>query len=165
MSIFFSGAEIIELAIRIEKNGEEFYNSIASTYNDEELKRVFKNLAAEERQHVVDFEKLYEIEQHEDFFSPYGWEEASHYFSAMAGSKVFTETNGGVEMAKKVQNSLAAIDIALKFEEDSLLFYYGISNSIKAQHQNVIREIINQEKEHKRKLNSLREELLAVKSS
>jgi len=61
MSSVFSGPEIIEMAIRTEENGQKFYNGYAERSKVEGVKSLFSFLADEEKKHIEDFNKLYEI--------------------------------------------------------------------------------------------------------
>jgi len=54
MGIFFSGPEVIEMAIRTEENGEKFYTSHAEKAEVESVKLLFTYLANEEAKHIAD---------------------------------------------------------------------------------------------------------------
>jgi len=58
MSGIFKGSEIVEIGIKIEKNGREFYQSLADSSQNEKVKESCRYLAGEEEKHVEDFKKL-----------------------------------------------------------------------------------------------------------
>ena len=60
------GEEFLELAIEIEKNGRNFYSSIAGKSQDKEVKRVFAQLAEREKEHEEEETDKEEEEREED---------------------------------------------------------------------------------------------------
>ncbi len=52
-----------------------------------------------------------------------------------------------------------ALYIAMGFERDSILFYYEMSNLVPERERGIVKELVEQEKEHLRKLNDIRREL------
>ena len=55
----FSMKEAIKVAIQTEKDVMDFYNKAASITNNERGKKVFEQLASEEREHASHFFKIY----------------------------------------------------------------------------------------------------------
>jgi rubrerythrin len=60
MNISFNADEIMEMAVRIEKNGKSFYLHAAEIESDEKMVSFFKKLAAMEEQHIKIFEQFRE---------------------------------------------------------------------------------------------------------
>ena len=58
MGNIFSGSEVIELGIQIEKNGRDFYNSIAANSKTESSRKAFLKLAGEEEKHITVFQGM-----------------------------------------------------------------------------------------------------------
>ena len=58
MGNIFAGSEIVEIGIRIEKNGKDFYDELVAKTKEENAKTAFKELAAEEEKHIATFQKL-----------------------------------------------------------------------------------------------------------
>ena len=58
MSLFFDASEIVTFAIKIEENGEKFYNHTVQIVGEPEVKQIFKYLAKEEAKHKNTFEEL-----------------------------------------------------------------------------------------------------------
>src|SRR3989304_1008250 len=54
----FSGKDILEMAIRIEENGIQFYTQAGSASKSERLKELFLFLAEEEKRHIAYFEEI-----------------------------------------------------------------------------------------------------------
>ena len=58
MSVVFSGDELINLAIGIERRGITFYDIMAKSTDDEIARMVFEALVNMERQHITIFEDM-----------------------------------------------------------------------------------------------------------
>ncbi|MFH1784028.1 MAG: ferritin family protein [bacterium] len=155
----FSGSEVVEIGIEIEINGMDFYQKLATSTDNASVKDVFLFLAGEEDNHIVAFQKLLDsIQEYEppeaypgDYFV---------YMNALAGSHVFTQKNKGIEIAGKIKNDMEAIEIAIGFEKDSILFFEGMKESVPEQDKSVIDELVKQEKGHLSRLHELRRLLI-----
>jgi rubrerythrin len=56
--MYYSGSEIIEIAIRIEENGQKFYTAAAEIIKgNEDIKVLFSELAEKELPHIAIFQK------------------------------------------------------------------------------------------------------------
>ncbi|MFC1602513.1 ferritin family protein, partial [Pseudomonadota bacterium] len=51
MSVLFTAAEIVTMAIEAEKNGLAFYQAMVSKATDENVRNIFAFLAKEEAEH------------------------------------------------------------------------------------------------------------------
>ena len=58
MSIVFSGGELIEIAIGIERRGISFYDIMAKSADNDEVKTIFETLVDMEREHIRIFEDM-----------------------------------------------------------------------------------------------------------
>ena len=151
MNIRFDADEIIEMAIRIEKNGKSFYLHAAEIESDEKMINFFKKLAAMEQQHIKIFEHfredLSETEKESQVYDPD--EQASMYLKVMAdahggeGNPEITKTLTGKESIKEILN------IALALEKQSILFYIGLVDFIShKQGKDKVNAVIDEEKKH-----------------
>ncbi len=159
MGNIFSGSEITELGVQVEINGRDFYSSLASRSKNLKVKDVFAFLAGEEEKHVEIFKKIsssvskYEPKQAypEEYFG---------YMSALAGDYVFTQKGKGKEMADSIAGEKEALDLAIGFEKDSILFYEGMKNVVPQYDHGIVEELIRQEQNHLMNLTYLKGELL-----
>ncbi len=60
MGNIFTGSEIIELGVQIEKNGKDFYNTLLEKSESQKAKEIFQYLAGEEDKHIAVFQKMVE---------------------------------------------------------------------------------------------------------
>ena len=63
MGNVFSGSEIAEMGIQIEKNGKDFYNTLGTQSKDQKAKKVFEYLAQEEEKHIATFQRILDAVQ------------------------------------------------------------------------------------------------------
>jgi len=159
MGIFFSGPEVIEMAIRTEENGEKFYTSHAEKAEVESVKLLFTYLANEEAKHIEDFSKLYDIvkETGEIIFGDY--EEFKAYMGTFADSKFLTNFTAEADKIKDSTDVQEVIEFAIGFEKETLLFYYGLLEFISEKGRDIVKDIIEQEKAHVEKLTSIKKVL------
>lgn len=145
--MYYSGQEIIEIAVRIEENGNEFYTAAAKAIKeDTEVKGLLLDLAEKELVHIAIFQKLAEHFKAETFeFNP---DEASDYISYLADQHIFGKTGAGAELAKTVRTPKEALEIAFKFENDSVTFYTELEKRTETDAKPLIRQIIEEEVEH-----------------
>lgn len=163
--VHFTGKEVLDMAIRIEENGLKFYTDAGKSARSRELKELFKTLAEEEGQHIkvfLNLKKLLVGDDTTEGFDPY-LEEAQQYLKALADTEVFTIPGDGKAVARSVDNEQEAINIAIGMEKDSLLFYYELERMIREKDRNVVESLIEQEKEHVRKLTEVQTSLFGSK--
>jgi len=158
MTNMYAGSEIVELGIQIEKNGRDFYNGLVEQSKDENSRGMFKTLAGQEEEHITTFQHILSLFNKYEPAESYP-DEYFAYMNALAGDHVFTRENKGEEIARKVKNDREAIDIALRFEKDSIIFYEGMKKLISANDQGIVDSLIAEEQKHICDLISLKKNL------
>ncbi len=140
----YSVREVIEQAIRAERLGREFYTEMAQRFSeDDRVKKLFETLAEKELVHEERFKELMGILGDEE---PEGWDEVSEYMRAAVESEFFLGSDKALTKMKEIKNYQDAVEYALGFEKETLLYYIGIRKSIKE--KDIIDEIINEEHSH-----------------
>jgi len=148
----FSVREIIEQAIQTEKLGNEFYTKMAVKFQDnKELKKLFETLSAHEVRHGNSFVALKEKVKDEE---PEGWDEVTPYLRAIVDSEFFLGKDKCLPSLEHVKTALEAVDFALCFERETLLYYYTLREATKE--KEILDKIIREEKSHIVWLNSLK---------
>jgi len=158
MSVLFSGGELINIAIGIERNGLAFYKSLLKGEKDVMARGAYKYLADMEQQHLKTFQGMLNAVGeygHPEIYT----EEYDLYLKALIDSAVFTDDQAAREMAENVRSSAEAIQIALGAEKDSILFYYEMRNLVRERDQETVDKIIEEEKSHMRQLSDLKKGL------
>ncbi len=158
----FTGQEIVEIAVRIEKNGEKLYRTLAEQTEFRTVQEVFIALANEEKEHVVSFDK---IREEIGSFNP---EEAypgeyTLYLEALINENVFARKEIFQDLAKKVVTALEALDLAVWFEKETLIFLMEIRDSLVRNDLPVLNELVRQEQEHIKKLSEIKKTIAREK--
>lgn len=164
MTIYWSGEEILEMAVQIEKNGVDFYLELAESAKDDNMRGLMQYLAEEEKKHMAIFRKLSGVSDQEHLKNLYELqygEEGRLYLKALADTKIFADSNEAAHWARGAENPSEALGTAIDLEKDSILFYQEMRNFVRADDRNLVDEIINEEKKHIQTLATLKKECLS----
>ena len=145
--MYYSGQEIIEIAVRIEENGNEFYNNAAEMVTGtNDTRSLFLDLAEKELMHIAIFQKLADKFDTESFDFQGG--DSSDYVNNLAETHIFGKPDSGKNLAKTVKTPKEALEIAYKFENDSVTFYTELVKYARSDSKRLVQQIIEEEKEH-----------------
>jgi rubrerythrin len=148
----FSEREILEIAVRMEKNGEHEYRKAANEVSDRVLIESLRWMAAEESEHADFFSGLMgELDTRSK--SPFGVEmDGAFLKDLIGGSSLSLKT---VDFAQ-VASLEALLTIFIGFEEDSILFYQMITPMIEdSETRDRVERIIAEERAHIKRLREL----------
>jgi len=151
--------EIIEIAIEIEKNGETFYNMLAESAETAILKDLFKYLSAEEKKHKLKFQEILKSIGDYQVSEIYYATEYMGYMKALADNRVFRQDISPSDLAKNIKNPMDAIDVAIGFEKDSIIFLYETRDMFEDFEKEAIQMLLKEEKGHIRKLSELKKSI------
>ncbi|MBN1422047.1 MAG: ferritin family protein [Planctomycetes bacterium] len=155
MGVTFNADEVFEMGIRIEENGEAFYQAGAKIVDDPKAREVLLDLARKEKQHAETFRKL-KAELPKDaaqptVFDPEGVGTA--YLKAAADTHVFNMYEAVDEVLQGVKTAREVVRAALGFEKDSIVFFLTMKDVIPAKlGQSQIDRLIREEQMHIRDL-------------
>jgi len=153
----FSGNELIEVALGIERNGIAYYSSLAKSTTDASLRGTYHHLADMEREHIKIFQKMLgSAGKYKPTYAGATEEEYELYLKALVDSAVFIDDKIARQMAQRASSPAEAIQIALGAEKDSILFYSEMRDLVPKQDRPTIDGIIKEEKSHVRQLSSLK---------
>ena len=155
MGNIFSGSEVVEIGIQIEKNGRDYYSTLMNQSKSEKARELFKYLSSEEEKHILTFQKILETVQK---YEPQGLDSDEYYayMNDLASEHVFTQENKGTEIAKTIKSDKEAIEKAIGFEEDSIVFYEGMKKIVPEYDLKVVEWLIGQEQNHLKQLIELK---------
>jgi len=141
----FTLAEIYDLGIRIEKNGEKFYRDAMKQAWSAPIVDMLKRLAEEEVKHVDFFEKRVDaLKQKRE--NPLLDEMGASMLKDILGNQTFSLKDTDVSTIRTV-NELVAI--AIEFEKDTILFYEMVGSFMTDEEsRREIEEIIEEEERH-----------------
>lgn len=141
----FSIREVVGQAVQTEKLGYQFYTTMAEKFkkDNEELNKLFITLAEKELTHEKTFLDLLGMIGDDE---PEGWEEISQYMRAIVESEFFLGKNKSLPSMENIKTVRDAVNFAIGFEKETLLYFYGIKDAVKE--KEIVEEIINEEKSH-----------------
>lgn len=141
----YQGSDIFQFAIRMEENGEKFYNYAASIAKDPKVYGIFTKLASEEIKHrklFADmFSKIDTIMPKESYPGEY-----MTYLQSSIDGKVFS-TTATKELAE-IKDVIAALDFAIGRELDSVLYYSEMKKYVTSSAQGLLEQVIEEERSH-----------------
>jgi len=159
MNIFFSVREVVEMAISTERSGQAFYQTASKLAREKSLEELFRYLAEEEEKHLKTFQGFYDTLKEGPETTPYNWEEAKLYLKALVDSRFFIGPDKAINLAKEAKSELEVIDLAINFEKDTLLVFYEMLQIVKPGDGDLVKRIIEEEKEHVRSLSTMKGKL------
>ncbi|MCD6359699.1 MAG: hypothetical protein J7M38_02470, partial [Armatimonadetes bacterium] len=119
---------------------------------------LFEYLAGEEERHVEAFTEMKQGLEGKTLPESYPGETEA-YIAGLIGDKVFPSEADVVREAEQTADANEAIDRALEMERRSILLYAGIRDLVRESEQHIMDQIIDEERQHIRKLLELRHSL------
>lgn len=155
MGVQFDASDIVGIAMRIEKNGGNFYRFAVQLAKDEMTKEVFQRLADDEDRHGKIFQTmLSKIETHS---LPEGYpDEYGSYLRDYVDSNIIFTKEAMEKELTKIKDIPSALDFAIRREMDSILYYQEIKAFVSKDQHKVIDEIMGEERSHFETLSALR---------
>ena len=153
----FDVTEIYQFAVQIEENGEKFYRAMVEKFDNTKVKDLFGFLAEEEVRHEKVFkEMLAKIEDYSPQESYPG--EYFDYLHAYADNLVFTidKIDEGISGVNTVNE---ALQFAIGKELDTILYYHEMRNVVPKHQQEMVDEIIDEERKHVVQLTEMKRQL------
>lgn len=143
----FEASDIVEIAIRIEENGINFYKFAEQIAKQEEAKKLFSHLAVEEMNHKRIFEGIFAKMEKSNPAESYQGEYSAYLRAYVDNNIIFTKEAMDKELSK-VTDTIAAFDFAIKRELDSILYYHEIKKLVPATQHETLEQIIEEERKH-----------------
>ena len=146
----FSAREIIDMAIKIERNGENYYRQAIAKVTDESLQSLFLFLADEEYEHARRFEAFKQRIKDSDEDRKLA-EISGTMLQNVVGNQRFSLDDADLA---KLDSTEKLIAIAIEFEKDSILFYEMLQSFVEdPETLGELTEIIAEENRHIEMLN------------
>ena len=158
MAFDFSMSEIIKAAIGIEKRGYAFYTVMSKSTPDDGARMVYKRLAGTEKEHIQTFQDM--LAGVAKYEAPEGFaDEYAAYFHALVDSAVFTRDLTHSELASCGSSDITALELGIRGEKDSILFYYNMKDMLPKEEQGAVDKIIAEEKAHLQQLSAIKNKI------
>ena len=158
MSVF-AASDIVEVAIRIEENGINFYKFAEQIAKKEDEKKLFAHLAQAEVAHKKTFESIFAKMEKYNPPESYEGEYGAYLRSYVDNNLIFTKEIMDQQLAK-VKDTSAALDFAIQRELDSILYYHEIKKLVPAAQHGTLEQIIEEERKHYLALTEMKKRFL-----
>lgn len=145
----FTVADIREIAVQIEKNGESAYRQAAEAVNDSKVSEIFTWMADEEKRHAQFFSTIESAEQLTD--EQLGLEKMGRQLlQEMVAGQTFSLER---ETLLKTADFGEALTQAQLLEQDTIMFYEFLLNLVSDEAaRRQLEEVIEEEQRHIRQL-------------
>lgn len=134
MNFALNADELFKIGVEIEKNGRLFYDAAAKAVADPHAAKLFAELSSWEVKHVELFESLRKelpVEARAgDSFDPAS--DTGTYIKEAADNHIFVRSKDPAALGAACKTATEALDIALTFEKDSVVFYTAMKKLIPA---------------------------------
>jgi rubrerythrin len=155
MGMFFSGKELLDIAVKIEKSGAAFYETMVGCARSKTAKTAFKYLADQERQHIKAYHSM--LKAVVDAPPPESYtEEYDEYLKSLVKSAVFSDEAAACTMAENASSDAEGIDFGIRAEKDSILFYTELQDLVRRSDAKIVGNIIEEERSHLMRLSELK---------
>ena len=144
----YSIEEALEMAIQLERNGEEFYTAAAKHARHESAKAFLLEMAKWEKDHQRLFKEIRDSIPQADRAAPVApGGEAAAYLHAMVAGKVFELHDQPLQQFLGQATLALILEQALAMEKEAILFYLGVRELVTAGKEKVD-EVIAEEMRH-----------------
>ena len=148
-----TGDEIVEIAMRLEESGEAFYTAAAEKATDSEVRDLFEDLAVQESYHRRAFQQMGR-DVVELALSPDQWDQFQAYTGALLENHFLANPENALNLASSAKDEQEALQAALDFEKETLLFFHELRDAVRGQGKQVVERIIAEEKRHIQRLSA-----------
>lgn len=154
----FQAAEVLDMAIEIERQGLAFYRGCTAARASESVAEVFEYAADQERRHIEQFAQM--KRDLDEYTVPESYPgETLSYLRGFLSERLFTSVDDASCSAEAIEDEVEAVDMAVELERSTIAFYSGIKQIVRESEQGVIDEIIDEEHRHIRRLLALKNAL------
>ena len=159
MRVLCTVSELVRIGIEDEKAGIAFYSKLARKAAAGKLRDVLSHLVSQERYHQKRFEEMLEALGDEAARESYPGEYEA-YLRELLESRPFTNEESAAAKAEQCEDDSAAVDLASRFERNTLLFMSEMRRLVPVKERSVVDELIREEQQHLVELGRARKELL-----
>jgi len=154
----FQVSEIVQMAVDEEHNGYYFYKTLAECADHPGLREMAETLAVQERGHEKAFialrDELGVSAPNESYPGEY-----ADYMAVLVNGKTFPDEEGAIRLAKESGGDAGAVDTAILFEKNTLLFLGEMRKLVASRYQEKVDILIDEERQHLVDLSHIRKEL------
>jgi len=147
MRELFEVPELVAVAIEDEQSGVAFYGTLAMKDWEPAFKELFTRLREQEKYHERRFRDMLsamgDYRPKEDYDGEY-----VAYLRAMTGSRAFPNAVAAAASAKGCPSPREAIELATRFERDTLILMKELAPLVPPADQSIVEELAREEQAH-----------------
>ena len=151
MGFLMTATDVVELAMQAEKSGEAFYRAVALKSESPQLRALFEDLAEQEVKHYHVFAELSRSVRDSPLMAE-EWDEYVGYVNATVQGALFKGPDKALTAAEEVTDEKEAVRMAIGFEKETLLFFYGLRDAMHPAARPIVGKIVAEERAHIRRL-------------
>ena len=147
MSELFDVAEMVRIAVEDERTGVALYTALGESSKGKDTKAIFQKLVGQERYHQMRFESI--LEQMGGLKPREGYDgEYVAYLRTLTSTRAFPDTQAAVEAARRCSSDAACLGLAGQYERETLAFLVEVAEMVGPKQQDVVMQIIREERQH-----------------
>lgn len=143
----FTTSEVLDVAMKMERESEEFFRLGARSTADPEMKKIFNFLVNESRRQYTYFQLLKENEGTEEEAKHYAGDK-DLYLETLAEESVLSDRKKAAFVIKKDKTDKDIIDFVREIKRAMIDFLGHIRKEVSVSGRNVIEKIITEETNH-----------------
>lgn len=144
----FTGGQMLEMAVQMEQGGRAFYLAAAETTSSAEAAEAFRWLADGESEHERTFQDMLNETQGSDDWAESYEGEHTGYVEALLHSRALPNAEQGETLAAQSADARYALEFALEFQKDSVVFYSEMLQFARGEHRQTVERLVAEEKRH-----------------
>ena len=149
-AFFFSPYKIAEMAMKVEEAGAVFYEILANSVDDRELRSTFMGLSSAELKHRDKFREIAQTFNQEDY------NEYAVDVSALIQPHLDNLRSAAFNLRRQPSDMSAALAVAINIEDESIRIYTEIRTIFIEKFHPVLSAIIEEEKKHLKMLTAIK---------
>jgi len=160
MSRELTGAEVLEIAEKMEQNAARFYRRAAGMYKDPKISRLFSDLAQWEKRHVEVFTEMKKrLSQQAWGLGQYGIERPDS-LRPQTPPAVFPERADPARELTGRETKADLLRLAIEKEKESIAYYTGLKDLVPDNEDFLaVKDVLGEEERHVRILTQSLEQI------
>jgi rubrerythrin len=154
----FDPREMLKVAVMDEETGVAFYRSLASATRRPDVQSECIAIGKQEEAHAHRFRKMLDdlgdYTPQEEYPGQY-----EAFLNALVESRAFPNAADAARRARAARSDAEAIDLAIRLEKDTLVFFAGLKPTLQPVHTGAVEAVINEERRHLTDLSRLKRTL------
>ncbi|NOZ61505.1 MAG: hypothetical protein GXO74_07465 [Calditrichaeota bacterium] len=147
MSEIAEKQRIVSMLLQSTLRCAEFYEVLSAHSRHEQLKKVFTGLSKDGRQLGRRLESWSELSAHIHPRQYFDFDRSRFYFESLSRKSLQANTETRAEVLPELADTICAIQIAISFEKDGILFWEEMKSVCEGRLSDFVKELISLKKQ------------------